>query len=269
MESSQKRHETVGGKLCNPWKLSRNRAAKRGCSRGPWAMQPQRIAGATADKKPNSLATGEIGLSHHFPVWSCGCESRILRRTSPNHPNWQPVNEVTLVFCCFFFSLPFCPESETSRRAEEGSNKGGRRSTLTFNMWEGKWLRTSSIATIFSFHWGKYYFIHAISVHSSAGASLDSQCHLHTNILINGSDVSTACSWGVAVGGITWSNEGIYNKVALTVVLKTFTQLYISASAAAIQTYKPHNWIKNRKLFFFLLPPWCWSQAEERERGGK
>lgn len=85
----------------------------------------------------------------------------------------------------------------------------------------------------------KYYFIHAISVHSSAGASLDSQCHLHTNILINGSDVSTACSWGVAVGRITWSAEGIYNKVALTVVLKTFTQLYISTSAAAIQT--PHK----------------------------
>lgn len=42
----------------------------------------------------------------------------------------------------------------------------------------------------------KYYFIHAISVHSSAGASLDSQCHLHTDILINGRDVSTACSWG-------------------------------------------------------------------------
>lgn len=42
----------------------------------------------------------------------------------------------------------------------------------------------------------KYYFIHAISVHSSAGASLDSQCHLHADILINGRDVSTACSWG-------------------------------------------------------------------------
>ncbi|KAK2828651.1 hypothetical protein Q5P01_019685 [Channa striata] len=34
---------------------------------------------------------------------------------------------------------------------------------------------------------------------AAAGASLDSQCHLHTNILINGSDVSSACSWGVAV----------------------------------------------------------------------
>lgn len=42
----------------------------------------------------------------------------------------------------------------------------------------------------------KYYFIHAISVHSSAETSRDSLCHLHTNILINGSDVSTACSWG-------------------------------------------------------------------------
>lgn len=54
MESSQKWCETAGGKLCNPWKLSRNWAAKHGCSRGPWAMQPQRIR-ATSDK---SLTTG-------------------------------------------------------------------------------------------------------------------------------------------------------------------------------------------------------------------
>lgn len=43
------------------------------------------------------------------------------------------------------------------------------------------------------------------------------------------------------VGGwrrsVTWFSEGIYNKVALTVGLKTFTQVYISASAAAIQTH--------------------------------
>lgn len=86
----------------------------------------------------------------------------------------------------------------------------------------------------------KYHFIHAISVHSSAGASLDSQCHLHTNILINGSDVSSACSWVGRVGGggaVTWSGEGIYNKVALTVRLKTFTQVYISTSATVLQTH--------------------------------
>ncbi|KAG7217252.1 hypothetical protein INR49_027796 [Caranx melampygus] len=48
----------------------------------------------------------------------------------------------------------------------------------------------------------------------TAGASLDSQCHLHTNILINGSDVSTACSWGggvvvvVSVGAGEGRREG-------------------------------------------------------------
>lgn len=60
----------------------------------------------------------------------------------------------------------------------------------------------------------KYYFIHAISVHSSAGASLDSQCHLHTNILINGSDVSTACSWGGGAeeegGGVSRGSVRVY-----------------------------------------------------------
>lgn len=35
MESSQKWCETAGGKLCNPWKLSRNWAVKHGCSCGP------------------------------------------------------------------------------------------------------------------------------------------------------------------------------------------------------------------------------------------
>lgn len=72
----------------------------------------------------------------------------------------------------------------------------------------------------------KYYFIHAISVHSSARASLDSLCRLHTNILINGSDVSTACSPGWRGAGHVVS-EGIYNKVALSVRLKTFTQVCV------------------------------------------
>ena len=42
--------------------------------------------------------------------------------------------------------------------AEEGRKEGGRGNTLTFNMWGGKWLRTSSISTIFPFHWGKVLF---------------------------------------------------------------------------------------------------------------
>lgn len=102
----------------------------------------------------------------------------------------------------------------------------------------------------------KYYFIHAISVHSSAGASLDSRSHLHTNILINGSDVSTACCWGGGGGGGERSRgptEGIYNKVALTVVLKTFTQLYICTTAAVIQTHHTTKEKKIRQLFFLLL----------------
>lgn len=76
----------------------------------------------------------------------------------------------------------------------------------------------------------KYDFIHAISVHSSAGASLDSLCHLHSNILINGSDVSTACSpmWQGGWGCGHVVSEGIYNKVALSVRLKTFPQVYVS-----------------------------------------
>lgn len=41
MASSQKSCETACGKLCNPWKLSRNWAAKHGCSRGLWAVQPE------------------------------------------------------------------------------------------------------------------------------------------------------------------------------------------------------------------------------------
>lgn len=38
-------------------------------------------------------------------------------------------------------------------------------------------------------------------------------------------------------GGVTWFREGIYNKVALTVGLKTFTQVYISTSVTAIQAH--------------------------------
>lgn len=49
MASSQKLCETVGGKLCSPWKLSRNWAVKPCCSCGLWTMQPQRMR-ATSDK---------------------------------------------------------------------------------------------------------------------------------------------------------------------------------------------------------------------------
>lgn len=52
-------------------------------------------------------------------------------------------------------------------------------------------------------------------------------------------------------GGVTWFSEGIYNKVALTVELKTFTQVYISTSATAIET---RHATKHRaaSLFAFL-----------------
>lgn len=57
-----------------------------------------------------------------------------------------------------------------------------------FNKRTGRWLHAHPLYlhNFPSFIEEKYYFIHAISVHSSAGASLDSQSHLHTNILING-----------------------------------------------------------------------------------
>lgn len=103
-------------------------------------------------------------------------------------------------------------------------------------MWEGKWLCTSSISTIFSFHWGKVLF------HS---------CHFRSFIswgqprLAVPSPHQHSYQWKwrqhclqLGVGGITWFREGIYNKVALTVGLKTFTQVYISTSATAIQAHR-------------------------------
>lgn len=61
--------------------------------------------------------------------------------------------------------------------------------------------------------------------------------------------------WG---GVVTWSSEGIYNKVALTVGLKTFTQVYISASATAIETRKVTQLNKEAPVcafcvFFFFI----------------
>lgn len=52
-----------------------------------------------------------------------------------------------------------------------------------------------------------------------------------------GCDVSTACSWGEGGERRWWWSRGpargIYNKVALTVELKTFTQSTLAPSAAA------------------------------------
>lgn len=132
-----------------------------------------------------------------------------------------------LFFFSFFYFLPFfgC----------WGWKKGwGKRARSNRGVCKGKRPRTRQMCTTFpSLIEEKYYFIHAISVHSSAGASLDSLFHLHTDILINGSDVSTACSpgWrreggGGGRGGHVVS-EGIYNKVALFVGLKTFTQVCV------------------------------------------
>lgn len=125
----------------------------------------------------------------------------------------------------FFFKFPFfffwC----------WGWEKGwGKRARSNRGICKGKRSCTSQICTTFpSLIEEKYYFIHAISVHSSAGASLDSLFHLHTDILINGSDVSTACSpgWRRGGGGCHVVSEGIYNKVALFVGLKTFTQVCV------------------------------------------
>lgn len=139
----------------------------------------------------------------------------------------------------YFFSNPQLLNLKHAG-AEEGRNEGGRGNTLTFNMWEGKWLCTSSISTIFPFHWGKVLF------HS---------CHFRSFIswgqprLAVPSPHQHSYQWkwrqhSLQLGGrggwrrsVTWFSEGIYNKVALTVGLKTFTQVYISASAAAIQTH--------------------------------
>lgn len=123
-----------------------------------------------------------------------------------------------------------------------------------------RWHRRSSIPTISPpfFHSGKYYFIHAISVHSSAGASLKlTVLSPPPTFLSMGVTSALPAAGGEGEGGTLecWSRGpkrgGIYNKVALTVVLKTFTQLYIySARAAAIQT---HSFKLNKEPFYFIL----------------
>lgn len=71
------------------------------------------------------------------------------------------------------------------------------------------------------------------------------------------SALPAAGGWG---GGLSrGAVRGIYNKVALTVELKTFTQVYISTSATAIET---RHATKQRAVSWFVLS-WCWSQAEE------
>ena len=195
-ERQAARHDgREGGKLCRTGKLGRNWAAKHGCSRGPWAMQLQWL-GATSDK---SLTT-RLRVK-----WASGVWSPFLSVTADaSRCFFGARHQITLIGSLWTRSLytPYIPLLSllNPKREEKGISKGGRCNTLSFNVREVKWLRSNSITTIFPFHWGKHYFIHAISVHSSAGASLDSQCHLPTNTLINGSDVSTACSWGVAVG---------------------------------------------------------------------
>lgn len=66
--------------------------------------------------------------------------------------------------------------------------------------------------------------------------------------------------------GITWSCEGIYNKVALAVVLKTFIQLYISTSAAANKHTTQLNKEAAGLFVFFLMVVTGWRERGEKDR---
>ena len=184
------------------------------------------------------------------------------------------------------------PESEQMKEATGvglGGGGGGqwRSSMLTFNTGRRKMAAHQLYLYNFLFSLReKYYFIHAISVHSSAGASPDSRCHLHhTNILINGSDVSSACSWG----GWGWRGGWSRGPVRVYTIKLRWPWCWkhsLNCTLAPVllplllpHTNTAHSWNKEapvcvrvRACFLFFSSSSssssssCWSQAEETER---
>ena len=114
------------------------------------------------------------------------------------------------------------------------------------------WKLTSSSLQFSLFIEEKCYFIHAISVHSPAGASVDSVPVRHER--------SYQWTWrqrGGPVGGEEggrsrgWA-RGIYNKVALTAALKTFSQLHVITTSHAIQIHHTTEQV----VVFMLVTGW-------------
>lgn len=123
MESSKKWCETAGGKLCTPWKLSRNWAAKHGCSRGPWAMKPQRSR-ATSDNIPDRKEKSASGVQ--TPLFCLKLQMQVIDFAGARHQMtlidrlWRR----SLIFF-FLFSLP--PLLLNLKQAPSRGRKEGRR----------------------------------------------------------------------------------------------------------------------------------------------